>query len=41
MNLKKISKNMEKYFGKNYKISSDRMNTDGFTVLNMFGISTT
>ena len=27
---KKLVKNMEKYFGKNYKISSDRMNTDGF-----------
>ena len=27
---KRLIKNMEKYFGKNYKISSDRMNTDGF-----------
>lgn len=27
---KKLVKNMEKYFGKNYKISFDRMNIDGF-----------
>ena len=27
---KRLVKNMEKYFGKNYKISSDKMNTDGF-----------
>lgn len=27
---KRLIKNMEKYFGKNYKISSDRLNTDGF-----------
>ena len=27
---KRLIKNMDKYFGKNYKISSDRLNTDGF-----------
>ena len=27
---KRLIKNMDKYFGKNYKISSDRENTDGF-----------
>ena len=27
---KRLVKNMDKYFGKNYKISSDRLNTDGF-----------
>lgn len=27
---KRLVKNMEKYFGKNYKISSDKQNTDGF-----------
>ena len=27
---KRLIKNMDKYFGKNYKISSDKLNTDGF-----------